>query len=150
MGSIVVGVDGSEQSKAALEWALDEARLRGATLEVVSAYRPPSGWLGMGEAMGATIPVSITESDVADYTTEMVDRLLEEVKPPTAVEVVRRVVPGHAAQALVEAAADADLLVVGTRGHGDVGSVLLGSVGMHCVHHATCPVVVVRGGPPDR
>ena len=149
MGNIVVGVDGSEQSRAALEWALQEAQLREATLEVVSVYRLPSGWLGMGEAMGATIPVSITESDVVDYTTEMVDNLLKDVKPPTAVEVVRRVVPGQAAQVLVEAAAEADLLVVGTRGHGDVGSVLLGSVGMHCVHHASCPVVVVRGGPAD-
>ncbi len=148
MGRIVVGVDGSEQSKAALRWALEEAELRGATLEVVAVYRLPSGWLGMGEAMGATIPVSITETDVADYTTEMLDRVLDDVKPPATVTLARRVVPGHAAQALVEASDDAELLVVGTRGHGDVGSVLLGSVGMHCVHHAPCPVVVVRDGAP--
>lgn len=145
MGRIVVGVDGSQQSRAVLEWALDEARLRGATLEVVSAYRLPSGWLGMGEAMGATMPVSITESDVADYTTGMLDKLLDQVERPTSVSVVPRAVPGNAAQALVEASAGAELLVVGTRGHGDVGSLLLGSVGMHCVHHAACPVVVVRG-----
>ena len=55
MGRIVVGVDGSEPSKAALAWALEEAGLRSATLEVVCAYSLPSGWLGMGEAMGTTV-----------------------------------------------------------------------------------------------
>ncbi|MGH9093209.1 MAG: universal stress protein [Acidimicrobiales bacterium] len=144
MGRIVVGVDGSEPSRAALEWALAEAALRGAALEVVCAYRLPSGWLGMGEAMGATMPVSITESDVETYARDTLDRMLAAVDGGTPVEVVRRAVPGHAAQALVEAADGADLLVVGSRGHGDVGSLLLGSTGMHCVHHAGCPVVVVR------
>lgn len=147
MGRIVVGVDGSAPSAAALEWALAEAALRGATLEVVCAYRLPSGWLGMGEAMGATMPVTITESDVEIYARDTLDRMLAAVDAGTSVEVVRRTVAGHAAQALVEAAVGADLLVVGSRGHGDVGSLLLGSTGMHCVHHACCPVVVVRGAP---
>jgi nucleotide-binding universal stress UspA family protein len=147
MGRIVVGVDGSEQSKAALGWALAEAALRKATLEVLCAYRLPSGWLGMGEAMGATMPVALTESDVEAYANETLDRMLEALDGDPAVEVVRRAVPGHAAQALVEASDGADLLVVGSRGHGDVGSLLLGSTGMHCVHHAGCPVVVVRSAP---
>lgn len=148
MGRIVVGVDGSEQSRAALEWAMDEATLRSASLEVVCAFHLPSGWLGMGEAMGASVPVTITESDVEAYARATLDRMLDGLAVPAEVKLVRSAVPGHAAHALVNASADADLLVVGTRGHGDVGSVLLGSVGMHCVHHATCPVVVVRGPHP--
>jgi nucleotide-binding universal stress UspA family protein len=150
MGRIVVGVDGSEQCGAALEWALAEAALRGATLEAVCAYRLPSGWLGMGEAMGATMPVSLTESDVEVYAKDALDRMLDAAGGHGSVEVVRRAVAGHAAQVLVEASDGADLLVVGSRGHGDVGSLLLGSTGMHCVHHAGCPVVVVRGGPAGR
>lgn len=147
MGRIVVGVDGSEQSGAALEWALAEAALRGATLDVVCAYRLPSGWLGMGEAMGATLPVALTEHDVEAYAADTLGRMLDARHPDPSVEVVRRTVAGHAATVLVEESAGADLLVVGSRGHGDVGSLLLGSTGMHCVHHATCPVVVVRGAP---
>lgn len=144
MGRIVVGVDGSEPSSAALDWALAEARLRGAELEVVCAFRLPAGWLGMGEAMGASLPVDITERDVERYAEETMERMLGE-RDTTGVEVTRSSAPGHAAPALIDAAEGADLLVVGTRGHGDVGSLLLGSVGMHCVHHASCPVVVVRG-----
>jgi nucleotide-binding universal stress UspA family protein len=151
MGRIVVGIDGSEPSKTALAWALEEARLRSATLEAVCAYSLPSGWLGMGEAMGATVAATVTESDVATYAEETLDTALAEAgdddgKAP--VEVVHRTVPGHAAQALVKASEGADLLVVGSRGHGDFGSILLGSVGLHCVHHACCPVVVVRGAHP--
>jgi len=144
MGRIVVGVDGSDASKAALEWAVGEARLRGATLETVCSYTVPSGWLGMGDAMGAVVAGSVTESDLAVYAGETLDKALGELDA-TGVEVVKRTVTGHPATSLIEAADGADLLVVGSRDHGDIGSVLLGSVGMHCVHHAGCPVVVVRG-----
>ena len=83
MGRIVVGVDGSEPSKAAVAWARAEAQLRGATLEVVCAYRLPAGWLGMGEAMGATLPVAVTESDVAAYAEATLDDVLAEPCPRT-------------------------------------------------------------------
>lgn len=154
MGRIVVGVDGSEPSKAALAWALEEARLRAATLEVICAFKLPAGWLGMGDAMGASVAATLTEGDVATYARETLDAVLADVESGgdgggTAVEVARKAVPGHAAQALVKASEDADLLVVGSRGHGDFGSLLLGSVGLHCVHHAGCPVVVVRGPRRD-
>jgi nucleotide-binding universal stress UspA family protein len=157
MGRIVVGIDGSEPSKAALAWALEEAGLRSATLEVVCAYSLPSGWLGTGGAMGTTVALPVTESDVATYAEETLETALAEAEAQAEagddggkapVEVVRRTVSGHAAQALVKASEDADLLVVGSRGHGDFGSILLGSVGLHCVHHAYCPVVVVRGSHP--
>jgi nucleotide-binding universal stress UspA family protein len=64
---------------------------------------------------------------------------------PEGVEVCERVMAGHAAQVLLNAAADADLLVVGNHGHGGFTRALLGSVSQHCVHHASCPVLVVRG-----
>jgi nucleotide-binding universal stress UspA family protein len=61
------------------------------------------------------------------------------------VKISPRVVEGNAAQALLDASAGAELLVVGSRGHGGFVEALLGSVGQHCVHHATCPVVLIRG-----
>ena len=66
---------------------------------------------------------------------------------PEGVEVVKDVRIGHPSDVLVKLSGDADLLVVGSGGHGDIGSVILGSVGMHCVHHASCPVVVVPTKP---
>lgn len=64
--------------------------------------------------------------------------------PGSDVRVIPRLREGNAAQVLLDAAADADLLVVGSRGHGGFAEALLGSVSQHCVHHATCPVVIIR------
>jgi|SRR6185437_1624665 len=147
MGRIVVGVDGSEPSKVALAWAVEEGKLRQATVEAVCAYSMPSGWLGMGDAMGVVVPTAITEDDIAGYANDTVGDSLSGIDHE-GVEVVAKTVAGHPAECLVEASKDADLLVVGSRGHGDFGSILLGSTGLHCVHHAPCPVVVVRG-PAD-
>ncbi|HVX21734.1 MAG TPA: universal stress protein [Acidimicrobiales bacterium] len=144
MARIVVGVDGSEPSKAALAWAVAEGRLRNATVEAVCSYSMPSAWLGMGDAMGVVVPTAITETDIAGFADEAVTAALDGIDHD-GVEVVTTTVSGHPADCLVEASKDADLLVVGSRGHGDFGSILLGSTGMHCVHHAACPVVVVRG-----
>ncbi len=146
MGRIVVGVDGSEQSQATVQWALEEARLRGATLEAVCSYQVPSNWLGVGEGMGATMVLPISDDDYADYAaTTLKEIVLGVVGDDPGVEVITTITPGHPGDVLVAASKDADLLVVGNRGHHDLSRVLLGSVGMHCVHHATCPVVVVRG-----
>jgi nucleotide-binding universal stress UspA family protein len=143
MGRIVVGVDGSEGSKTALAWALDEARLRNAALDVVCSYTLPSGWFGVGDSMGVVVATTITEDDVAGYAKETLTNALAAVGDH-GVEVTKTAVAGHPAASLVGAAEGADLLVVGSRGHGEFGSVLLGSVSLHCVHHAPCPVVVIR------
>ncbi len=146
MGRIVVGVDGSDGSKAALAWALDEARLRTAELEVVCSYSLPSGWFGVGDSMGVVVATTITEDDVAGYAKETLTDALAALDDD-GVEITKTTVAGHPAGSLLAVAEGADLLVVGSRGHGEFGSVLLGSVGMHCVHHAQCPVVVVRQAP---
>ena len=144
MGRIVVGVDGSTPSEAALRWAADEARLRGDVLVPVCVFSRPAGWLGMGETMGAPIMVEVSDDDLTAFARQTLDKALETLGDTGGLEIEPTVVEGRAAGALTHVSADADLLVVGNRGHGDVSSLLLGSVGMHCVHHAPCPVVVVR------
>ncbi len=145
MGRVVVGVDGSACSYEALAWAADEARLRSATLTVVCAYEVPAGWLGMGDAMGTVLTTPISVDELERHARSIAEDAARRVEG-RGLKVATEARLGHAAAALMEAAEGADLLVVGNRGHGDIGSVLLGSVGMHCVHHADCPVVVVRSG----
>jgi nucleotide-binding universal stress UspA family protein len=146
-GTILVGVDGSKPSQAALRFAADEGRLRDATVVAVHAWtfvsaaqigEPglmpiPSGDLpGLLEAErnGAEIALRGAIEDAFDGT------------PP--VEIEPRLVEGEAAEALVEEAKSADLVVVGSRGRGGLASALLGSVSSHVIHHAACPVVVVK------
>jgi len=137
---IVVGVDGSDQSKEALRWALDEARLRDASVRVVYA------WLAQ--------PVLVPGSPVVAADWQLLRRSAEEfvedvvdqaVESSTDVEVTAVAAHGTPADVLVQASRGADLLVVGSRGHGGFAGLLLGSVSQQCVHHATCPVVIVRG-----
>jgi nucleotide-binding universal stress UspA family protein len=137
---IVVGVDGSEEAKAALRWALEEARLRGAALRVVH------GWW----AYPALVPGSpITSDDWDGLRREaqgFVKRFVAEtIGEPEDVEISAVAPHGTAAPVLVEAAREAELLVVGSRGHGGFAGLLLGSVSQQCAHHAPCPLVIVRG-----
>jgi len=135
-GRIVVGVDGSDASKHALRWALRQARITGASVDAVIAwhpvivfgYMPPPGDFDVEGAAR-----SVLEETVGEILADEQD-----------VAVRQRVFEGSAAQVLVDAAKGAQLLVVGNRGHGGLTEALLGSVGQHCVHHAGCPVVVVR------
>jgi nucleotide-binding universal stress UspA family protein len=133
-GRIVAGVDGSESSKAALRWALRQAELTGAAVDAVTAWDIPVtyGW--------TPIPDS---ADLEGAARKMLSDVLAEVAGAGA-EVRPLVVQGNAARVLLDAAKGADLLVVGTRGHGGFTEALLGSVSQHCVHHAACPVVIVR------
>jgi len=138
MERIVVGVDGSAASKHALSWAASEAKRAGAVLQAVMVWDNPQRdmWIPHVEPRG----------DPLALTRRAVDRILTEVlgeRPDIAVEAV--VVEGRAAQRLIDAAKRADLLVVGNRGRGGFAGVVLGSVSLHCVSHASCPVVVVRG-----
>jgi nucleotide-binding universal stress UspA family protein len=136
---IVVGVDGSAPSRAALAWAVRQARLTGATVEAIIAWEYPATY-------GYPMP-AIPEADYnyADIAAEVLANTIAEVCGQSEpVKISSRVVQENAAQALLDASAGAELLVVGSRGHGGFVEALLGSVGQHCVHHATCPVVVIR------
>ncbi len=150
-GKIVVGLDGSTESRAALRWALDEARLRRTRVEVIHAWTYPylGGWYEAGAvpALDADV-VHAIENDAR----EMIDVALAEVGTPEDVVVNRVAVEGSPSAVLIAAGAGADLLVVGSRGRGGFAELLLGSVSHQCAQHASCPVVIVREYPsaPER
>jgi nucleotide-binding universal stress UspA family protein len=140
---IVVGVDGSEDSKEALRWALGEAELRGATVRAVHAWSMPIAFGGPYMP-----PQAFDPSEIRDQAQTALDDALDEVageSPPVAVE--RVVEQGSAAEVLCLESEFADLLVVGSRGHGGFAGLLLGSVGQQCAQHAPCAVVIVRSHP---
>ena len=140
---IVVGVDGSISSRAALEWAYDEAAHHGAILTVVNAWHPPS--LPMAPPYGH-LPPEDYESQPRTDALALLEQFTSELVPKSpAVDVRTSVAEGkHAAEVLIERSEEADLLVVGSRGHGGFVGMLLGSVTQHLVAHANCPVVIVR------
>jgi nucleotide-binding universal stress UspA family protein len=168
MGGIVVGVDDSAGARKALAWAVAEAKLRGAALRVVHVHKPEEWTAPMYFASQHALPAvptgSVGEPSSADLAQvlqaqamlreaargraeALVDELLGEVGT-AGVEVQPTVVQErHPADALVELASDADLLVVGSRGRGGFHGLALGSVTHACVLHATCPVVVVHSPP---
>ena len=148
MGEIVVGVDGSPGSLAALRFALAEARLRDATVVAMHAWVFPlveAAEPFLLEYPGPQVDtLGQVTAALALQSEERLNRALQEVAPEAeGIEVERRVTEGDAAAVLVEASKDADLLVVGSRGFGGFSRLLLGSVSRQCVSHASCPVVVV-------
>jgi len=146
MALIVVGVDHSEAAKAALRFALEEAKLREATLRVVHAWQ--YGYIGAAGPEGAYPAVGGDIKELRDAAeTALEETLQESTADMETMEVERRVVQGRAAAALVDESRDADLLVVGSRGHGGFAGLLLGSVSQQCAHHAACPVVIVHRRP---
>ena len=141
---IVVGVDGSPGSEAALRFALADAARRGARLVVLAVAAVPEYW---AMAYGMTAPLPLPE--ILDGVRAMAQREVDELRaaqPDLAgrVPITVEAVEGAPAEVLVDRAAGADLLVVGHRGRGTVLSAVLGSVGLRCVLHASCPVTVVR------
>ncbi|WP_405682473.1 universal stress protein [Streptomyces sp. NBC_00057] len=137
---IVVGVDGSEPSKAALRWAADQAELMDGVVDAIFAWEFPTSWYGLAP------PADTEPADYQEQARKLLDRVIDEVLgPEQPVEIRPRSAQGHPAAVLLDAAAGARLLVVGNRGHGGFAEALLGSVSQHCVQHASCPVVVVRG-----
>ncbi|MCZ2849765.1 universal stress protein [Modestobacter sp. VKM Ac-2978] len=145
--TVVVGVDGSPGSRAALVYAITAAARRGAALEVVATFALQAVWVG-GYPLGMPEVATVREE-----LEKRVAALVAEVRGdpavvavPGAADVRTRLVisVGPPSQRLVDASAAADLLVVGSRGRGAVRSALLGSVALHCVTHARCPVVVVH------
>ena len=139
---IIVGVDGSESSRAALKWAYNEAAHHGASLTVVSTWHPPA--LPMTPPYGQ-LPTEDYERQPRTDALELLDRFIAELDTrDPAVDVRTSIEEGNPAKVLIERSKQADLLVVGSRGHGGFAGMLLGSVSHHLVAHAECPVVVVR------
>ena len=149
-GKIVVGIDGSAHAAEALRWAAEEAALREATLEAVHAwsYVPVAT-----PADSGLVPMAWTDNvELLDATRQAAEDAaaaqVVEVLGPDA-EVTISVVEGGPAEALLEAAKDADLLVVGNRGRGNLAAALLGSTSAKVADEAPCPVVVVRARDVD-
>lgn len=142
-GLIVVGVDSSEGAKAALRFALGEAKLRQATLRAVHSWQ--YGYIG---GLGVESYVPMVGADLSELrrTAELaLEATLHEVVPDAdGVVIERRVIEGSPTAVLVDASRQADLLVVGSRGRGGFAGLLLGSVSRQCAHHAACPVVIVH------
>lgn len=139
MPTIVVGIDGSPASVQALRWAVDEARLRGAVVRVVHAWSFPFHDGEIAHLAGESAHDALKLA--AERT---VDAVLHEVAGSDGTAIEQIIVEAPPAQALIAAAHEADLLVVGSRGRGGFASLLLGSVSYQCALHAACPVVIVR------
>jgi nucleotide-binding universal stress UspA family protein len=143
---IVVGVDGSPSSRAALRWAVGYAVLISGTVDAIMAKETPEtdpvGGFGQ-------MPAEVKEAEMAaEETRQALDAVIsEEVKPDDRNQVRARVFEGRAAAALLKAADGADLLAVGNRGLGGFAEALLGSTSYYIAYHATCPVLIVRGDP---
>ena len=138
---LVVGIDQSTGARAALLFALEDAKRRGVPVDAVSAYLPPEYWMDF-YAVGTYQP-----DQVRTAATERAERFVADVVaegPQAPPEVRVRTVMGAAADVLIHESHGADLLVVGSRGHGGFASMLLGSVSMQCALHASCPVTVVH------
>ena len=143
MSLVVVGVDQSDGAKAALAFAHEEARLRNATLRAVHAWQ--FGYIGYTGFEGAVPALGGDIAELRAAAVAALDATVPAVLPdPGGVKIEQRVVEGTAGAVLVDESSRADLLVVGSRGHGGFAQLLLGSVGQQCAHHAACPVVIVR------
>lgn len=140
MGKIVVGIDNSDASIAALEWAINEAKLRNCHLDVVVSWDYP--------IMAAAEPVMVQTPDrdlLVNSARVTAERVATNVGLASAgIDYSVHTPEGRPGEELVAMAADADLLVVGTHGSGTFKQLILGSVSNYCSHHSTCPVVLVR------
>jgi nucleotide-binding universal stress UspA family protein len=134
---IVVGIDGSEPSQRALQWALEEARASGATVDAVLSWQPIIG----GEPF---LAAGVDRTEVETHEREVLDRAVGQVDEGGLTQPVQRIlVQGDPGAMLLETAQGADLLVVGSRGRGGFAELLLGSVTQKAICHAPCPVVVI-------
>jgi nucleotide-binding universal stress UspA family protein len=133
---IVVGIDGSEPAERALHWAVSEATLRDAPLHLVTAWMFP---MALGYSFTATVP------QIHDAAREACERAAEQVRQRAPqLRVSTETAQQEPGPALVAAAKDAELLVVGSRGVGGFEGLVMGSVSQYCARHAKCTVVVVR------
>ncbi|KAA0235837.1 MAG: Universal stress protein [Acidimicrobiales bacterium] len=140
MGTIVVGVDGSDESVLALRWALEEARIRDHDIDVVSVWRTPV-------YTGPSFDLNVSDLEAYEKAAARVaEHAIEEARTggegQPAMNAV--VLHGHPGRCLLDHAEAKDMVVVGSRGLGGFSGLLLGSVSTYLVHHSKCPVVVVR------
>lgn len=147
---IVVGVDGSPGSDAALRWALAEARLRAVPVRAVNAFQPPVLTDGLLMVGPGALPAASSSEDLERLRTSVqaqarrvLDDALARLGAPDDVEVEADTVEGPPAETLIQAGRGADLLVVGSRGRGGFAGLLLGSVSQQCAQHPPCPVVIL-------
>ena len=148
---VVAAVDGSAGSRAALQFAMADAARRGVPVEAVVAYRAPDSWTEfevVGRAETERMRARM-RSEAEARVRSVVDDVTRTATGPLP-EIGIRAVEGAPAHALIRASHGADLLVVGSRGHGGFSSVLLGSTSMQCALHATCPVTVVHSPEAKR
>ncbi len=133
---LVVGVDGSDASVGALNWAIERAKLLDADVHVVTAWELP---------FTSILSPTLTDEDYAAHAQRLLDESMSKVTADTTgVGIETHLVQRKPALALTEVSRDADLLVIGAQGHGEVPGLHLGTVATYCVHHAVCPVLVHR------
>jgi nucleotide-binding universal stress UspA family protein len=145
MPGIIVGVDGSDHSRSALGWAIREAGQHDVPLTVMTVRPAP---VRPATRIFWAVPDLPEDSHNPEFTRKAVRQFVDQAVTETgetAPEITVTVATGDAAEELVRAAHDADLLVVGSRGSGGFAKLLMGSVSSQVTHHATCPVVVVPG-----
>jgi nucleotide-binding universal stress UspA family protein len=137
-GHIVVGVDGSESSKIALRWATQLAPVVGHGIHAIIAWEYPMmlGW------EGGVPDWWRPDNDAQKILDETLDSVFGKTRPPGLITTVQE---GHPTTVLLDASKSADMLIIGSRGHGGFAGLLLGSVSSACAEHATCPVLVVHG-----
>ena len=138
MARMVVGIDGSEHAIAALRWAIGEAKLRNATIDAIDAWNYP-----YVAVPGANVPLHPRADQAVDVEVELEQALSAVSAESEGVTINSIVTEGVPAAVLCEAAEGADLLVIGSPGHGSLRERVLGSVGHDVLRHAPCPVVVV-------
>jgi nucleotide-binding universal stress UspA family protein len=145
MTRVVVGTDGSEKARAALEWAIEYARAHDAVLRVVNVWQYPY------IASEAAAMASPSRDIFVESATAIIDEALSSVDT-TGITVERVIREGQPARELLDEAKDADLLIVGSRGHGGFAGLLLGSVATQCARHPAVPTVIVPShhGSGDR
>ncbi len=131
---IVIGVDGSENCNTALLWAVDEALVHNGEITAVFAWQMP--FIG--------IPGAFDRDEMEDLSKKFLEETIALVVPEAPVPITKLVAQGDVSASLIEAAKGADLLVLGSRGHGGFAGLKLGSVSHECVEHATCPVVIIK------
>ncbi len=133
---IVVGVDGSPSSNTALEWAAQEAEIRGSTLELIHAWNYPN--------LGYEGYVAVLEDFEKDAAALLDEVVASARKNYPSLKLVSSLIQGPTAQTIMDRAKEADMVVVGSRGRGGFSGLLLGSVGQQLVHHCPAPVVIIH------
>jgi nucleotide-binding universal stress UspA family protein len=137
---IVVGVDGSQFSEAALKWALEDAEARGGEVIAIYSWQVPF----------VSMPGAFDRGELEQAGKDFIIQAVSAVAPAPKVPLHTLVAEGDPAECLIVASRDAELLVVGTRGRSPFAGLLLGSVSQRCAAAATCPVVLVRpAGAPQ-